>query len=333
MAIPEYTAEIQNLGTTFYAQGMAELGKIVYGESEARTAILAGLVGSSAVVLSGMPGGAKSLLSRNTYRLFEDMTKDDVAVVPPASDLLPIQLVGGAMETQKTVHSNGDSYNENTTVRVEPIVKDTHKIIWLDELTRINPEAVNQLLSAPEERELKTTAGVVPLPNLQLMVSTMNPSESRQATFPVTAAFASRHSLGAIMGYDLTQEGKLKLAKGELPDVATVEPVTTIEQLQRLRAAVNSLAISNDGAEQIVKLVETAESALKNNYNIVEAGRMFGQVGKTARILALFEGKTPHEQHINQAVRFALAARLGSRVVRQEALAELNEVHERVIAA
>jgi MoxR-like ATPase len=332
MALPEYTSEIQNLGTSFYAQGMEELGKIVYGETEARTAILTGLVGASAVVLSGMPGGAKSLLSRNTYRLFEDMTKDDVAVVPPASDLLPIQLVGGAMETKKSVHKNGGSYDEDTTVKVEPIVKDTHKIIWLDELTRINPEAVNQLLSAPEERELKTTAGVVPLPDLQLMVSTMNPSESRQATFPVTAAFASRHSLGAIMGYDLTEDGKRKLAKGELPDVETVEPVTTILQLQKMRYAVNNLTISNDGADHIVKLVEAAETALKD-YRIVEAGRMFGQVGKTARILALFEGKTPQEQHINKAVRFAIAARLGSLVARQDAVTELNQVHERVIAA
>jgi MoxR-like ATPase len=332
MAMQEISPETFQLGQQFYNQGMAEYGKIVYGETEARTALLAGFVGAGAVLLSGVPGGAKSTLSRNAYRIFEDIDQSEVSIVPPASDLQPIQLVGGAMDVTKTVITNGATRTESTTITVDPIIPPETKVIWLDELSRINPEAVNQLLGAPEERELKTTAGVVSLKDLQLMVSTMNPSESRQATFPITAAFASRHSLGAIMGDDISHADKAKLANGQKPNASEVTAFTNTGQLATLREAANAMLLQPEQAEKVVELVEKAETQLYERYGIEEAARMFEQVGKTARILALFEGGNATRQHVERAVKFALAARLGAKVAKRNAISELTSIHSEVVA-
>ena len=334
----EIKIDAYNLGQQFREEGMAETAKMILGESEMRAALLIAIVARTALLLAGAPGGGKSVVGGNAWRLFIDVDEQDFATIPYDSNLQEKELVGGSITSNKTIQrSNGDSYeesNERSVTNIDALITKNTIGIFADELTRINPFALNALLSAPEERRVRTNAGIVELPKFQVMISTMNPSESREATFPVGLALASRHAVGAIAGNDLTFEGANALQQGKIPNPELVKPIATLRQLDILRDTVDTMILPVNNARSRFERVELAASLLKQSVGVTEKGRLHVQIGKVARVLALFQGNDKvGEVDFNQAIRFAMASRIGAKLPDIDQASDLlTKLHEEVVS-
>ena len=325
------TASDYQLAQSYYEGGMEQLGNVLYDENMAKKAALVGLVVGT-VMFSGVPGGGKTTLANNLQRIVSDIDTDDVSRIPTDAELQPIRLVGGetVIETDETI--NGARSKKSSTHTIEPIVKPNTKIIFADELTRINPLAINALLEAPEEGALTTTSGRVALDSLMLLISTMNPAEVHQATFKVSAAYASRNKVGAVMGHDLSQSSKRQLINGTKPNPSSAKPVIDTEGLLKIKGAASSIIMPDQLNDTAVQTVDRAIAEYKSQYGIDETSRLYGQLGQVTKVLGLFSGGQPSVEHLREAMRLSAAARLGSLVTTENVEKEISNFVDKVSA-
>lgn len=327
---------MQKRGQDFYVDGFRELNGVVFDEEAAKEALLLGYVTGNNVVLVGEPGGGKTTLSSEAHRLVSDIDDDNVARVPHHSDLTPNQLIGGSVKTKKTIENGEETRHETTTTKIDPIIHKNTQLIWLDELSRVNPFAVNAVLGALENGKITTDSGEVTLRGLELAISTMNPSETRQATFPIAAATASRHAIGAVMGGDKSDSGK----RGELIDAlikgwtpTEIKPVINTKELHALRFGVNhGVAMPEKHMPLTKELIVGAVDALAE-YGFHEAdARVAKHITTNARGLAVLRGqKEVEEREIRDAVRFTISARLGIMGVQGARQTSLHDAIENVV--
>ena len=301
-------------GIEFHSKGIAALDNIAYGERPMKDAVLTAVVaGIEPVLLAGTPGGAKSLVIMNIHRLIEGIKEENIAVLPPDASLQPIEMVGGRIQTTKEFKGKDTEYSETVSSEVEGLIKSTTQVILADEATRINPYTLNSMLAAAAEKELKTKSGVVPLSDLLLMATSLNPAESQQATFRLTNAMASRHTVGAIVGENVSDVEALKMANDIFPNPELVKPIATIEELLQMRRDLGSILLSETVGMRLVKVARASNevlSAAPLRFN--EGGRKFRQLGRVTRIQALFDGIIPSDKHVDKALGMYVAARLGA---------------------
>ncbi len=327
----EVLPEIYQLSQSYHENGTEQLGKVLYDEQLAKKAALVGLVVGT-VMFSGIPGGGKTTLANYLPRIVSDIEPEDVSRIPTDAELQPIRLVGGKTIIESEEIIDGTSTKKSSIHTIEPIIKPNTKIIFADELTRINPLAINALLEAPEEGALTTTSGRVALDSLMLLISTMNPAEVHQATFKVSAAYASRNKVGAVMGHDLTQSSKRQLINGNKPNPSTIKSIISTKDLLRIRDAANNTLLPDQINDLAIGAIDRAISLYKNDFGIDETSRLYGQIGQVAKVLGLFSGGQPTVEHLRQAVHLSAAARLGSLVTSENVEKEIANFVDKVTA-
>lgn len=316
-SMADYAREAQ----MFKAQAMEQLDRVVFGEEEAKMAALTAMATNGNLLLTGPPGGSKTNMSELSVGLFRDIDAEDLAVVPAESDLTPTRLQGGMSETRKSVLYGEEEREEVIKAEIRGIIRPSVKIIALDEINRMNPFALNAILPALASRKLVTTAGVTPLDDVIYTSSTMNPSEARQGTFPISSANASRFSVGSVMG---ESEGKTdeergtvirKLGQGNEPTFDDIEPVVDIPIIRRIQEGVKRVVLPEDSPveSRLVDVVIRATDALRDHKYDEADGRFTRQVAKNARAIALLDGKEAVDTaSIDRAVSYVIAARLGA---------------------
>jgi MoxR-like ATPase len=331
MNIKNRSAEAQ----LYYQEGMKQLDYLAIGEIRAKEMLLtAALIGQNALLV-GEPGGGKSMLSGNFYRIFKDISKENVTQIPADPELSTKQLVGGSMSSKKVTAVEGSNpVVEEIRVDIDALVDEQTQIIWADEINRINPLAFNQLLSAYENGTLATTAGSVAIKGLVMAISTMNPSESAQATFPITAAAASRHAMGTILGFNNPEDRK-SIVSGIIKSgwKATPEQMRSfisVQELAAIREWSDVIAIPDDIGDRLVELSINANDILRD-YNINESdGRMATQVRQIARGLATVRGGQAVDANAaNDAVRSMATARIGA--LKKLKSVKIDEITQEII--
>ena len=301
----------------FSQAGMRELDNLIIGEERAKKMLLVASVIGEHALLVGAPGGGKSSLSGDFYRLFTDINFEQVATVPADAELSSLKLVGGEMVSDKSVVIDGETRKETTSVNVDGLIDEETRIIWTDEINRTSPYALNSLLPVLENRKLLTMAGTVDLPNLLMAISTMNPSESSQATFALSAAQASRHAMGAILGVNTESDrrmiNKKIIFEGWEPTPENIKPIITTDQLKAIRMWASAVVIGESVADRFVELVIKANDTLADE-NIIESdGRMAKQMRKAAKAFAALAGEDKvDDEAMSQAVTNSMIARLAA---------------------
>jgi MoxR-like ATPase len=311
--------EIPRIAQQFHDGGLEQLDNLLLDEREAKTMVLAGFVMGANVLLVGPPGGGKSTLSRDAYRLIDGIAADEVAIIPHHSDLTPAELVGGSVSTEKTTQNgSATATHETITATITPIIGPNTKLIWADEINRVNPFALNATLGVLETGELVTTAGKVKLEDLQMGISTMNPSENRQGTYPMTAAIASRHAMGAILGGDAENAGKRqdrmeKIAKGWLPNPVALQTVVSLDELRTLREAAKQHPIPESLLPALITQAQGVVDALADHKIVESDGRITSQIAAITKTLSTLRAQhQAGEKDVRDAVSYVVAARLGA---------------------
>lgn len=319
----------------FYFAGMEQFDHLLIGEQEAKLGMLTAMVMGENVLLVGPPGGGKTTLAKDSYRLVQGIDSDRIATIPPLADLTPQQLVGGHARTSKEITKNGETTVETTATEIAAIIKPDTQVLFINEINRVNPYALNASLEVLESGEIYSTSGISRVDGLEYGVATMNPAEARQGVFPITAATASRHSLGAMLGTNGVTVGERQsrinkiMVEGFEPQPEKMQPAADLLSLQRMRQSFLLTPIPANLQPRAIEIVERTVDGLKD-FNISESdARLAKQIGKIAKTTAFLGAQERvGEQDLLQAARFVVIARLGALSAR--AYEEVGELMQTV---
>lgn len=167
-------------------QIVAEIQKVIVGQESIIDELLIALFGGGHVLVTGVPGLAKTLLIKTVA----DILQVDFSRIQFTPDLMPADVVGSE------VVEEGDGGRKLTFVK-GPIFTN---ILLADEINRTPPKTQSSLLEAMEERQV-TAAGVThPMSQPFFVLATQNPIEL-EGTYPLPEAQLDRFMFKIELGY------------------------------------------------------------------------------------------------------------------------------------
>ena len=238
---------------------VAEIGKVVVGQSYMVERILIGLLTGGHVLLEGVPGLAKTLTVHTTC----DSIHAKFARIQFTPDLLPADLIGTVIYNQKTAEF---------TSKLGPIFAN---LVLADEINRAPAKVQSALLEAMQERQVTIGDTTYKLPDPFVVMATQNPIE-QEGTYPLPEAQLDRFMLMVKVGYPSREEERLIMDRmtGVVPVVAG--PKATPEQLVQARRVVRDVYLDERVKEYIVDIVfstrEPAQRGLKDLSQFIEFG-------------------------------------------------------------
>ncbi|MBL8874695.1 MAG: MoxR family ATPase [Phycisphaerae bacterium] len=212
---------------------------VVIGQRAMVERLILGLLTGGHVLLEGVPGLAKTLtvnsLARGIHAKFSR-----IQFTP---DLLPADLIG------TLIYSPRDG---TFSAKKGPIFAN---IVLADEINRAPAKVQSALLEAMQEKRVTIGDTTYPLEQPFLVLATQNPIE-QEGTYPLPEAQVDRFMLKLKVGYPTKAEERQivdRMATTRPP--TTVEPIVTLEEIDRLRQLVDRVRIDDRIKDYIVSVV------------------------------------------------------------------------------
>ncbi len=238
---------------------MAEIGKVVVGQSYMIERLLVGLLTGGHVLLEGVPGLAKTL----TVRTICEAISAKFSRIQFTPDLLPADLIGTVIYNQKT----GDF-----TSKLGPVFAN---LVLADEINRAPAKVQSALLEAMQEHQVTIGDKTYKLPDPFVVMATQNPIE-QEGTYPLPEAQVDRFMLMVKVGYPSREEERLVMDRMTGVPVGPAQPRVTPEQLVEARKIVRDVYMDDRVKNYIVSIVfatrEPAESGLSDLAPLIEYG-------------------------------------------------------------
>src|SRR6187549_362509 len=163
---------------------MAEIGKVIVGQTYMIERILIGLLTGGHVLLEGVPGLAKTL----TVRTICQAISAQFSRIQFTPDLLPADLIGTVIYDQKTAEF---------TSKLGPIFAN---LVLADEINRAPAKVQSALLEAMQEGQVTVGDETLVLPETFWVLATQNPIE-HEGTYPLPEAQLDRFLMKLLVGY------------------------------------------------------------------------------------------------------------------------------------
>jgi MoxR-like ATPase len=285
---------------------LGEVARVVVGMEEVTHQLLIALLAGGHVLLEGVPGVAKTTLSKAFARILGGQYQR-VQFTP---DLLPSDVTGTYVLDRKT---------SEFVLRAGPIFC---QVLLADEVNRAPAKTQSALLEAMQEYQVTIEGATLPLPRPFLVLATQNPVE-QEGVYRLPEAQLDRFLLRVPMGYP-----------GHDPEVEMLKllskPVDEPEQVLSPEAIID--------LQLQLPMVYGTESLLHYIVNVAEASRRHPDVAlgaspraalnllKCARARALLDGRHYFTHEDVQAIALGV---LGHRlIVRPEAEIEGKRVED-----
>jgi MoxR-like ATPase len=238
---------------------VAEVGKVIVGQSYMIERILVGLLAGGHVLLEGVPGLAKTL----TVRTLCDAIAARFSRVQFTPDLLPADLVGTVIYDQRTGEFRS---------KLGPIFAN---LVLADEINRAPAKVQSALLEAMQERQVTLGDQTYPLPDPFVVMATQNPIE-QEGTYALPEAQVDRFMLMVRVSYPSREEERAVMDRMTSKGVAQVRPVTTPEQLLSARKCIRDVYVDDRVKDYIVDVVhatrEPQRKGMKELGPLIEYG-------------------------------------------------------------
>jgi len=209
--------ELAEKGRALSQRVVAEVSRVVVGMEKVVRRLLIALVGNGHVLLEGVPGVAKTTLSK-TFAHLLGCQYQRVQFTP---DLLPSDVTGVSILDRKT--------NE-FVLRKGPIFS---QVLLADEINRAPAKTQSALLEAMQEYQVTVDGSTMPLPLPFMVLATQNPVE-QEGVYRLPEAQLDRFLLKIEMGYPDHQHEvqMLKLHSRAVTEPAAMFNPGMIQELQ-----------------------------------------------------------------------------------------------------
>jgi len=245
--------------SAFVERLIAEVGKVIVGQSYMIERILIGLLTGGHVLLEGVPGLAKTL----TVRTLCDSIHAQFARVQFTPDLLPADLIGTVIYNQ----TRGEF-----TQKLGPIFAN---LVLADEINRAPAKVQSALLEAMQERQVTIGEKSYPLPDPFVVMATQNPIE-QEGTYPLPEAQIDRFMLMVKVGYPSKAEERQIMDRMTGSISVKAEPVVTPQELVGARKVVRDVYLDDRVKDYIVEVVfasrEPEQRGMKELSSLIEYG-------------------------------------------------------------
>jgi MoxR-like ATPase len=251
--------EIVAKESAFIDDLMAEVQRVIVGQSYMIERVLIGLLAGGHVLLEGVPGLAKTL----TVRTICDTIHARFSRVQFTPDLLPADLIGTVIYNQRT---------GEFTSKLGPIFAN---LVLADEINRAPAKVQSALLEAMQERQVTIGDQSYTLPDPFVVMATQNPIE-QEGTYPLPEAQVDRFMLMIKVGYPTRDEERQLMDRMTGVRGPTASVRTSPEQLLEARKVVRDVYMDDRVKDYIVDVVfatrEPGRKGMKDLAPLIEYG-------------------------------------------------------------
>ena len=211
--LAERVKELRDLTVT-------EVGRVVVGMEEVTQQFLIALLAGGHVLLEGVPGVAKTTLSKTFARVL-GIQYQRIQFTP---DLLPSDVTGTYIFDRKT---------NDFVLRKGPIFC---QVLLADEVNRAPAKTQSALLEAMQENQVTIEGTTLPLPQPFMVLATQNPVE-QEGVYRLPEAQLDRFLLRVEMGYPGPEQEVDMLQLHSQPPVAESQQLFNADADPRHAAA------------------------------------------------------------------------------------------------
>ncbi len=215
-----------------------EMNKVIVGQKQMIESLLIGLLGNGHILLEGVPGLAKTL-AINTLSKAVQGSFSRVQFTP---DLLPADVVGTMIYNMKV---------NDFSIKKGPIFAN---FVLADEINRAPAKVQSALLEAMQERQITIGDETFKLDEPFLVMATQNPVE-QEGTYPLPEAQVDRFMLKVVIDYPRLQDEQIIMRQNLKGDFSSVNPVISLEQINRARQAVNEVYMDEKIEKYILDII------------------------------------------------------------------------------
>jgi len=226
-----------------------EMNKVIVGQKHMVERLLIGLLGQGHILLEGVPGLAKTL-AINTLAQAVHGSFSRIQFTP---DLLPADVVGTLIYNMKL---------NDFSIKKGPIFAN---FVLADEINRAPAKVQSALLEAMQEKQVTIGEETYTLDKPFLVMATMNPIE-QEGTYPLPEAQVDRFMLKTVIKYPKISEEQLIVRQNLKGAYEKVNPVVTLDQIQRAQAAVREVYMDEKIEKYILDIIFATRTP--ENYNL-----------------------------------------------------------------
>ena len=247
---------------------------VIVGQDEVLDQVLIALFVGGHCLLTGMPGTAKTLMVRTIAQAL-GLEFRRIQFTP---DLMPSDITGTDI-----IEEDLATGHRKWTFVPGPIFGN---ILLADEINRTPPKTQAALLEAMQEHSCTVRGKLYPLPAPFFVLATQNPIEL-EGTYPLPEAQLDRFLFNAILGY-LSPEEELKVLNlTTTTHQASVEPVTSAEELLEFQNLVRMVPIADSVARYVINLVRATRPKSDNAPDFVKKYVNYGGSVRAAQFIVL----------------------------------------------
>ena len=270
----------------------AEVARVVVGAESVTQQMLIALLSAGHVLLEGVPGVAKTTLSK----VFAKLLGCQYQRVQFTPDLLPSDVTGTSIF---------DRNANDFVLRKGPIFT---QVLLADEINRAPAKTQSALLEAMQEHQVTVDGQTIKLPLPFLVLATQNPIE-QEGVYRLPEAQLDRFLLRIEMGYP-GYKHEVNLLKLHSQPTAEVDTLFTPDMILNLQSKLNSVYGHETLYEYIVQLAE--ESRKHPDVSLGASPRAAINLLKCARARAALDGRHYFTHEDVQAIAFPV---LGHRLI------------------
>jgi MoxR-like ATPase len=219
---------------------VAEVGRVVVGMESVTHQFMIALVAGGHVLLEGVPGVAKTTLSKTFARVLGTQYQR-IQFTP---DLLPADVTGTYVFDRK---------QNEFTLRKGPIFC---QVLLADEVNRAPAKTQSALLEAMQENQVTIEGTTLALPQPFMVMATQNPVE-QEGVYRLPEAQLDRFLLRVHMGYP-GHKGEVDMLRLHSTPTALAEQLFTAEQILDIQWRLAEVHGTDALLEYIVDLAEAS---------------------------------------------------------------------------
>ena len=250
---------------------LAEVGRVVVGMEAVTHQFLIALLAGGHVLLEGVPGVAKTTLSKTFARVLGI----DFQRLQFTPDLLPSDVTGTYIFDRKT---------NDFVLRKGPLFC---QVLLADEINRAPAKTQSALLEAMQENQVTIEGNTMPLPRPFMVLATQNPVE-QEGVYRLPEAQLDRFLLRVEMGYP-GHKGEVAMLKLLSGRTAEVEQIFTPELILELQSQLGSV----HGNEGLLNYIVDLSDASREHPDLAlgASPRASLCLLRSARARALLDGR------------------------------------------